>query len=76
MARNSGKNSALYAQHNYDPESLLFSMFTTEDMKKLCITKIITPLSFDAMGYPLKGGPYDKTLGKLITIYNLSKSNL
>lgn len=57
------RKSGLHAQHQLDAESIVFSMFTPSEIKKLCLTKIITPLSFDAMGYPLPGGLYDKTLG-------------
>lgn len=63
MARFGPQNS-VHAKHDMDPDSLIFSMFTSDDLKKLCITKICTPLAFDVMGYPLPGGLYDKTLGK------------
>lgn len=59
------RKSGLYAQQNLDAESIVFSLFTPEDIKKLCTTKMITSLSFDPMGYPLAGGLYDKALGPL-----------
>lgn len=61
------RKSGLYAQHNLDAESIVFSIFTPDDIKRLCIKKIITPLSFDAMGYPLPGGLYDVSMGIKIT---------
>lgn len=57
------KNIAMRARH-LDPDSLIFSMYTSEELRKLCITKICTPLTFDPLGYPLPGGLYDKSLGE------------
>ncbi|KAG5891414.1 hypothetical protein JTB14_031480 [Gonioctena quinquepunctata] len=34
-------------------------------MKKMCVTKIITPLMLDPLGHPLPGGLYDNKLGPL-----------
>lgn len=48
----------------YVPNSVDFSMFTTEDVKKLCVTKIVTSSTFDNLGHPIGGGLYDKALGK------------
>lgn len=50
--------------NHLNPENVCFSMFTTEEIKKLCVMKIITPLTLDPLGYPLPGGLYDKKLGK------------
>lgn len=50
--------------NHLNPENVSFSMFTTAEIKKLCVTKIITPLTLDSLGYPLSGGLYDKKLGK------------
>lgn len=49
-------------------ESAEFSMFTTEEIKKLCVLKITTPLTFDSLGYPIQGGLYDTSLGMLLFI--------
>lgn len=43
---------------------LLFSVFTANDIRNLSVTKIRTPLSFNILGHPLKGGLYDPALGK------------
>ncbi|KAJ8970269.1 hypothetical protein NQ317_017164 [Molorchus minor] len=47
------------------PENIQFSLFTAQDIKKLCIMKIVTPLTLDALGHPLPGGLYDPRLGPL-----------
>ncbi|KAJ8913639.1 hypothetical protein NQ315_007356 [Exocentrus adspersus] len=44
-------------------ENITFSLFTTEQIKKLAVLKIVTPLRLDALGHPLSGGLYDKRLG-------------
>ncbi|KAI4482207.1 hypothetical protein M0804_008758 [Polistes exclamans] len=49
-----------------DPKCLTFSVFTTEDIEKLSVMKIRTPLSFNILGHPLKGGLYDPALGPLL----------
>lgn len=49
-----------------DPKCLMFSMFTANDIRNLSVTKIRTPLSFNILGHPLKGGLYDPTLGPLL----------
>ncbi|XP_024224109.1 DNA-directed RNA polymerase I subunit RPA1 isoform X1 [Bombus impatiens] len=49
-----------------DPKCLMFSMFTANDIRNLSVTKIRTPLSFNILGHPLKGGLYDPALGSLL----------
>lgn len=49
-----------------DPKCLMFSMFTANDIRNLSVTKIRTPLSFNILGHPLKGGLYDPALGPLL----------
>lgn len=66
-----------YKQHStskhLDPNCLTFSVFTANDIRNLSVTKIRTPLSFNILGHPLKGGLYDPSLGKthVILIYIL-----
>ncbi|XP_015588786.1 DNA-directed RNA polymerase I subunit RPA1 [Cephus cinctus] len=48
-----------------DPKQLMFSIFTVDDIRNLSVTKISTPLSFNVLGHPLRGGLYDPTLGPL-----------
>lgn len=48
------------------PENINFSLFTTEQIKKLCVTRIVTPLMLDALGHPLPGGLYDNKLGEFM----------
>lgn len=43
---------------------LTFSFFTPEEIEKLSVLKITTPLSFNSIGHPLKCGLYDPALGK------------
>ncbi|CAG9831713.1 unnamed protein product [Diabrotica balteata] len=45
------------------PDKVSFSLFTTEQIKKMCVTQIITPLMLDPLGHPLQGGLYDRKLG-------------
>lgn len=45
------------------PDKIKFSVFTTEEIKKMSVIKIITPLMLDPLGHPLPGGLYDKKLG-------------
>ncbi|XP_069690249.1 DNA-directed RNA polymerase I subunit RPA1-like isoform X6 [Periplaneta americana] len=42
---------------------LTFSFFTPEEIEKLSVLKITTPLSFNSIGHPLKCGLYDPALG-------------
>lgn len=50
-----------------NPSALSFSLFTQDEIKKLSEVKITTPLSFSALGHPLKGGLYDPALGMYIS---------
>lgn len=52
--------------HHLDPANLQFSVFSTEDIKKMSVAKIITPTTFDALGHPIPGGLYDPAMGNLI----------
>lgn len=53
------------------PDKVLFSLFTTEEIKKMCVMQIITPLMLDPLGHPIPGGLYDKRLGKILVKYLL-----
>ncbi|KAL6257208.1 hypothetical protein P5V15_012135 [Pogonomyrmex californicus] len=48
-----------------DSHHLLFSVFTANDIRNLSVIKIRTPLSFNILGHPLKGGLYDPSLGMI-----------
>ncbi|EFA05003.1 DNA-directed RNA polymerase I subunit RPA1-like Protein [Tribolium castaneum] len=63
MSRNIRKHDTGPKHLSFD--SVVFSMFTKEEIKKLCITKICTPLTLDPLGHPLSGGLYDKSLGPM-----------
>ncbi|KAK9309722.1 hypothetical protein QLX08_000714 [Tetragonisca angustula] len=58
-------NSSRLTPKHLDPKCLMFSMFTANDIRNLSVTKIRTPLSFNILGHPLKGGLYDPALGPL-----------
>lgn len=45
------------------PDKLSFSLFSAEQIRKMSVTKIITPLMLDALGHPIPGGLYDMKLG-------------
>lgn len=46
-----------------NPNELTFSVFTKEDLEKLGIFRIVTPITLDALGHPIPGGLYDIRLG-------------
>ncbi|KFB45117.1 hypothetical protein ZHAS_00013038 [Anopheles sinensis] len=48
---------------NLDPTNLEFSVFTTEDIRKISVTKITLPRSFNELGQGLRGGLYDSCMG-------------
>uniref|UniRef100_A0A182MWW7 DNA-directed RNA polymerase subunit n=1 Tax=Anopheles culicifacies TaxID=139723 RepID=A0A182MWW7_9DIPT len=48
---------------NLDPTKLEFSVFTTEDIRKISVMKVMVAKTFDEMGNPIRGGLYDPCLG-------------
>ncbi|XP_055531445.1 DNA-directed RNA polymerase I subunit RPA1 [Wyeomyia smithii] len=48
---------------NLDPTNLQFSVFSADDIKRISVTKIVTPQSFDILGHPVPGGLYDPAMG-------------
>lgn len=64
MARITKKNDYMRPKH-LNADGITFSMLTYEEIKKLCVTKIVTPITMDSLGYPIAGGLYDKALGPL-----------
>lgn len=52
-----------------DSQHLLFSVFTANDIRNLSVTKIRTPLCYNILGHPLKGGLYDPSLGKILILF-------
>ncbi|KAI4454954.1 dna-directed rna polymerase [Holotrichia oblita] len=63
MARQNKKNDMVPKHLN--PDNIIFSIFTEEEIKKLSVLKICNTITFDALGYPVSGGLYDKCLGPL-----------
>ncbi|CAD6991779.1 unnamed protein product [Ceratitis capitata] len=45
------------------PGDLEFGVFSSEEIKRLSVVKIITGLTFDPLGHPLPGGLYDNLMG-------------
>ncbi|KAH1018463.1 hypothetical protein HUJ05_006231 [Dendroctonus ponderosae] len=43
--------------------SVKFSVLTEEDVKKISVFQIVTPLTLDSLGHPVVGGLYDNRLG-------------
>lgn len=58
------RNKPRTTPKHLDPKYLMFSVFTANDIRNLSVAKIKTPLSFNILGHPLKGGLYDSSLGK------------
>lgn len=50
--------------HHLDAKNLRFSVFSSKDLKRLSVARIITPLVFDQLGHALPGGLYDPKMGK------------
>ncbi|XP_058460201.1 DNA-directed RNA polymerase I subunit RPA1 isoform X2 [Malaya genurostris] len=48
---------------NLDPTNLQFSVFSSEDIKRISVTKIVTTRSFDELGHAIPGGLYDAAMG-------------
>ncbi|CAH2001248.1 unnamed protein product [Acanthoscelides obtectus] len=46
-------------------ENVQFSLFTSEEIKRMSVCQIVTPLTLDALGHPIPGGLYDRRLGPL-----------
>lgn len=50
--------------HHLEAKNLRFSVFSSENIRLLSVSKVITPLLFDALGHALPGGLYDSKMGK------------
>ncbi|KAL9703026.1 hypothetical protein quinque_006544 [Culex quinquefasciatus] len=46
-----------------DPTNLQFAVFSDEDIKRMSVTKIVTPRSFDDLGNSIPGGLCDAAMG-------------
>lgn len=47
-----------------DIKNLRFVVYSSADIKKLSVAKIVTSLVFDQLGHALPGGVYDPAMGK------------
>ncbi|XP_047107758.1 DNA-directed RNA polymerase I subunit RPA1 [Schistocerca piceifrons] len=46
-----------------DASSVIFSLYSSEDVRKLSVLQITNPNSFNLLGHPLQGSLYDPALG-------------
>lgn len=59
------QNTSAIKAYHLNPDEIVFSLFTEEELRKLCLVKIRTPITFDVLGYPVSEGLYDKAMGPL-----------
>jgi len=45
------------------PSDLEFAVFTEQEIRKLSVVKVITGITFDALGHAMPGGLYDIRMG-------------
>lgn len=55
--------STKYQDINMFPSDLEFTVFTSEEIKRMSVVQVITGLTFDPLGHPLPGGLYDSLMG-------------
>lgn len=46
--------------------SMRFTVFSSSDIRKMSVAKIVTSTVFDSLGQPLPGGLYDSAMGASI----------
>ncbi|KAI9145359.1 hypothetical protein BKA69DRAFT_1050981 [Paraphysoderma sedebokerense] len=44
-------------------DSVHFTFYSTDQIRKLSVKSITNPITYDAMGHPNRGGLYDPALG-------------
>lgn len=44
-------------------DSVVFSMFTSDEIRRLSVVKVVTSSVLDNLGHPLSGGLYDLAMG-------------
>lgn len=64
MLRNSSKPI------HYNLDTVRFSVLTSDDIRKLSVTRVITSNVLDNLGHPLPGGLYDLTMGECVFVDN------
>lgn len=55
-----------YSAHHLELDSLRFSVFSSDDVRKLSVAKIVTSSVFDSLGHALPGGLYDSAMGEFL----------
>lgn len=64
MARFARQNDQMRPKHLL-PDMITFSMFTSDEIRQLSVVQVVTSITLDNLGYPIKGGLYDKTMGPM-----------
>lgn len=54
---------AKHEGHHLDPTNLQFSVFSSQDIKRLSVAKVMIPNTMDVLGRALPGGLYDPAMG-------------
>lgn len=49
--------------HHLDLKNLRFAVYSSDDVRKLSVAKVVTSLLFDQLGQALPGGLYDPAMG-------------
>lgn len=52
-----------------DANKVEFSLFSSDEIKKLSVVSVNNPNSFNVLGHPLRGSLYDPALGKLEIVF-------
>nr|CAG4651562.1 EOG090X00BV [Triops cancriformis] len=45
------------------PDSVTFSLFTAQELRSLSVVNVYAPISFNAVGHPVRNGVYDLAMG-------------
>ena len=50
--------------YNTAPAAITFELYSADEIRKMSVVEVITPLSISATGQGLPGGLYDPKMGK------------
>ncbi|GLH02960.1 DNA-directed RNA polymerase I subunit RPA1, partial [Gryllus bimaculatus] len=64
MAKSFNAFSTRSVKH-LDPTSVEFTVYHPDEIKEMSVVKVSVPVSFNALGLPMKGGLYDPVMGPL-----------
>ncbi|XP_034242547.1 DNA-directed RNA polymerase I subunit RPA1 [Thrips palmi] len=54
------------ARRVLDPRNVTFSVFTSDEIRKISVLKIVTPMTLNPLGHPVTGGLYDGAMGPML----------